>query len=91
MTSRRITDPRKGRPASTCALADEFGTSAHIIWYRFDTLGIRSMTLFAPKDCEIDIELEHQLSEQIWRRSLAGIVSTHRLADVGRAWRQQAA
>jgi len=86
-----IIDPRTNRPIHAQQAAQETGVPADIIWYRFTSQGIRSMALFAPKGAEIDMERERQLTHELWRRSIVGIVSTHRLADIARAKRRIAA
>ena len=86
-----IVDPRTGRLTTVYELARETGVGSHIIWYRYDTQGVRSMRLLAPKGAPIDIEAERRYAHELFMRSLTGIVSTHRLGDVARAKRQLAA
>lgn len=90
MTADPIIDPRTGCQTTVYRLARETGVAAHIIWHRYDTLGIRSMTLLAPKGVAIDIDAERQLARRIWRTSSVGRLTTApRLGDYARLRQQQ--
>ncbi len=89
MTADPILDPRTGGQITVYELARQTGVAAHVIWHRYDTLGVRSMTLVAPKGTPIDIDAERRLARQIFLRSIVGILSTHRLGQFARARRQQ--
>lgn len=89
MTADPIIDPRTGRQTTVYELARQTGVAAHVIWHRYDTLGVRSMTLIAPKGTRININAERQQALRIFLRSSVGILSTHRLGQFAQARRQQ--
>lgn len=91
MNAEPITDPRTGRLTTVYELARETGVGSHIIWYRYDTQGVRSMRLLAAKGAPIDLEAERRFAQEQFMRSTVGILSTHRLGDIARAKRQLAA
>ncbi|MDT0499674.1 MULTISPECIES: hypothetical protein [unclassified Halomonas] len=88
MTADPIFDPRTGKMITVYELARQTGVAAHLIWHRYDTLGVRSMTLLVPRGTSIDINAERAAAYRIWRRSTAGILSTHRLGQFAQAQRQ---
>lgn len=89
MTADPIIDPRNGHTTTVYELSRQTGVAAHIIWYRYDSLGIRSMTLIAPKGAPIDIDEERREAWRVFLRSHAGVLTTHRLGEFGQALRQQ--
>lgn len=89
MTADPIIDPRTGQQTTVYELARQSGVAAHVIWHRYDTLGVRSVTLISPRGTQIDIDAERQQALEIFLRSSVGILSTHRLGQFARARRQQ--
>lgn len=90
MTADPILDPRTGRMISVYDLARQTGLPAHIVWYRYEQLGIRSMTLIAPKGTPIDIEQEKARAHRLWLASTAGLLTTApRLGDYARMRQRQ--
>lgn len=89
MTADPILDPRTGKMITVYDLARQTGLAAHVIWHRYESLGVRSMTLIAPKGTPIDIDAERAAARRIFLRSRVGILSTHRLGEFARGLRQQ--
>ncbi|MDL4864121.1 hypothetical protein NPJ88_017445 [Halomonas elongata] len=89
MTADPILDPRDGKMITVYDLARQTGIAAHVIWHRYESLGVRSMTLIAPKGTPVDIDAERAAAHRIFLRSRVGILTTHRLGQFARALRQQ--
>lgn len=83
-----IIDPRTGQPTTCYELGKDVGLPSYVIWYRWDSQGVRGLGLIAAKSAEIDLEAEQREGWQRFLRSPAGILARHRLGDYGRAKRQ---